>query len=530
MDSDASTSLEAPQSSAVIIRVDSSLRIGTGHVSRCLRVAKEIESKGSSVTFVCARLDGNNSRLISEAGFPVQLFDLQLDEISIPSIESLWSSPSQSVDGAHTIKVADACGARKVLVDHYGLGLEWEELLLGNGLEVVALDDLVNRVHAARTVIKPGLVPIANETSSHSHDRELTGPRYFIVPREYCEVAQNRSDPLQVDELRVMVFFGGVDRDNATQSTVDALIASGKKGLVIEVVVGQQNQISQKLKDRYEQNSLVRIHDSMSSLADLMANCDMAIGAGGVTALERVAARLPSIVFSLAPNQVPVCTQLDAEGLSNYAGLFSEFQRDRFLEVFEEFSKSLSKHERTLRLSRGMIDCLGAKRIAEVLVPSPIEDLMLRRAVADDLLIYYGWVNDQLVRSQSIKSGRVKLSDHERWFSQRLRDPSSRLLIFETNSLPIGQVRFEQSGKDWEISYSLDEVVRGRGWGVSVIKNAVKWLVAEEIAPYVIARVKDSNTASMQALLKAGFTLREPSTGQDRLILGLKTAEVQSNC
>jgi UDP-2,4-diacetamido-2,4,6-trideoxy-beta-L-altropyranose hydrolase len=530
VDLDGSTSPKSLAPNSVVIRVDSSYRIGTGHVSRCLNVAREIRSKGYSVVFVCGRLNGNSSALISEAGFPVHLIDVHIDEQSIPSIESTWSSTTQVFDGVLTISTAEACGAEMVLVDHYGLGLEWEEVVLDHGLEVVALDDLVNRVHAARTVVKPSLAASDLGNPGRGHARELTGPRYFIVPKEYCNVGRNRSSPLQVGPLRVLVFFGGVDKDNATQEVVDALIGSRSSGFEIDVVVGQRNQSAQKLKNRYRDNALVKVYDSMSSLAELMARCDMAIGAGGVTAIERLAACLPSIVFSLAPNQHQVCTQLDGAGLSYYAGEFSAFNSERFVEAFEKFTGSLSQRAQSLKLSRGLIDCLGAKRIAEFLAPSSTSELISRRAVEDDLLTYFGWVNDPIVRSQSLTSRRVELSDHELWFSERLKDPAYRLFVYEVNALPIAQVRFEQIGENWEISYSLDELVRGRGWGVPVIKMAVQSLLVEVNSPLVIAKVKESNTASKKALLNSGFTDTGASNSGGILTLHLNTAKVQPSC
>jgi RimJ/RimL family protein N-acetyltransferase len=300
--------------------------------------------------------------------------------------------------------------------------------------------------------------------------------------------------------------------------------------LIIKVVVGERNQSAQSLKNRYRENPQVEIHDSMPSLASLMANCDMAVGAGGVTALERLAATLPSIVFSLAPNQHPVCTQLDAAGLSHYAGSYSDFNPDKFVKVFDDFANSLSKHTLDLDLSEGIIDCLGARRIAEVVSPSSRNDLALRRAVKGDLLLYYGWVNDPLVRLQSITSDRVDLEDHKLWFLGRVNDPACRMLVFEVNSLPIGQVRFEQRGEDWEMSYSLDELFRGRGWGVSIIKMAVQWLLASEVSSCVIAKVKGSNTPSIQALLKSGFAYSEAESSNEIQTLCLKSSDVQSSC
>ena len=53
----------------VIIRADSSFVIGSGHIARCLEIAKILTSFGAIVTFVSRKLFGNFSNLIIENGF-----------------------------------------------------------------------------------------------------------------------------------------------------------------------------------------------------------------------------------------------------------------------------------------------------------------------------------------------------------------------------------------------------------------------------------------------------------------------------
>ena len=43
----------------VLIRADSSVQIGTGHVMRCLTLADELRGRGVEAVFVCREFDGN---------------------------------------------------------------------------------------------------------------------------------------------------------------------------------------------------------------------------------------------------------------------------------------------------------------------------------------------------------------------------------------------------------------------------------------------------------------------------------------
>jgi RimJ/RimL family protein N-acetyltransferase len=208
----------------------------------------------------------------------------------------------------------------------------------------------------------------------------------------------------------------------------------------------------------------------------------------------------------LGENQIPICKQLDAAGVAFYAGPISEFRPHKFVKLLEDFSDALQTRFLEIENFGEPIDCLGAKRIAELLSPSSKEQLVTRRAQASDMLLYYGWANDPLVREQSINHDFIGFSDHKRWFGESISHQDSRFLVFEVQSLPIAQVRFQKKKDNWELSYSLDEIVRGRGWATTILTRAVNWILSSETVPIITARVKTSNIASKRTLLKSGFS------------------------
>jgi len=53
----------------VIFRTDSSLQIGTGHVMRCLTLAKALRERGASCQFICRTLEGSILEKIIKEGF-----------------------------------------------------------------------------------------------------------------------------------------------------------------------------------------------------------------------------------------------------------------------------------------------------------------------------------------------------------------------------------------------------------------------------------------------------------------------------
>ena len=49
-------------------------------------------------------------------------------------------------------------------------------------------------------------------------------------------------------------------------------------------------------------------------------------------------------------------------------------------------------------------------------------ELHLRPATADDMMLYFHWVNDPAVRAAAFHSARIDLTTHCAWFARALAD------------------------------------------------------------------------------------------------------------
>ena len=53
----------------VLIRVDASVEIGSGHLMRCLTLAGQLENHGATVKFICKDLPGAMFAAIESSGY-----------------------------------------------------------------------------------------------------------------------------------------------------------------------------------------------------------------------------------------------------------------------------------------------------------------------------------------------------------------------------------------------------------------------------------------------------------------------------
>lgn len=169
-----------------------------------------------------------------------------------------------------------------------------------------------------------GLVP--------AHARLLLGPRYALLRPECAEARQRLPrchatpigagdpDTINLRVRRVLIFFGATDPDNLSGRALEALTHPDLAALSVDLVVGANNLHHQRLAALADARGNTRLHPPRTHLADLLADADLAIGAGGTTTCARCCLGLPSLVVSIAENQRPACEALAAEQRIPYLG------------------------------------------------------------------------------------------------------------------------------------------------------------------------------------------------------------------
>lgn len=366
----------------ILIRCDASLSIGSGHVIRCRTLARELQRRGADVTFLCRRQPGDLISLLKQE-FAV----LSLPEQPLAACEGLegrelyaaWLGCSQSQDADHCLTALASAGIRSadwLVVDHYGLDASWEAQLL-NALvgdkgtpKLLAIDDLADRPHKADLLLDQnffgavtdqryqGLVP--------SHCRQLLGPHYALLGPEYAQL--HPLVPVRTELRRVLVFFGGVDPDNLTGRTLEALLDPALAHLAVDVVLGRQSPHRLTVTDLVAQRPFTTLHGPLPSLAGLIARADLAIGAGGATTWERACLKLPSLVVVLAENQRPFAEALHQAGhlqlLGDAATVSAEQIRSELLAWVAD--------PRQQGAGCDLTDGIGALRLASAMLGRPL--------------------------------------------------------------------------------------------------------------------------------------------------------------
>ncbi len=306
----------------IVFRTDAALQIGSGHVMRCLTLAHALRAAGAEVAFVCRAHPGHLCQQLAAQGFAVHQLPLHPGAaVAGPPTHAAWVGARWEIDAAET---AAALPWRPdwLIVDHYGLDWRWQHALRASVGRIMVIDDLADRRHGCDLLLdqnwtEQGAARYAALVPAHC--QVLAGPTYALLQPQYAAL-HRQARPRHGAVRRLLVFFGGVDGDGLTERAMRAIISLNQPGLTADVVVGANNPAWPALQALAAPHALLRLHRALPSLAPLMMEADLALGAGGATCWERLCLGLPCIVVTVADNQRPVTGLLAGRGLVDWLG------------------------------------------------------------------------------------------------------------------------------------------------------------------------------------------------------------------
>jgi UDP-2,4-diacetamido-2,4,6-trideoxy-beta-L-altropyranose hydrolase len=494
----------------VVFRVDASNKIGTGHVMRCLSLAEELRERDCNVQFICREHPGHMADMISSKDFQVSLLPAPDQAYKVASGQndySAWLGATQEEDAWQTIQALGSEEPDWLIVDHYGLDAGCEKALRQYASKIMVIDDLANREHDCDLLLDQNYFREPQKRYKAllpEHCDTLLRPRYAMLRPEFRE-ARKFCRMRGGGMARVLIYFGGNDPDNLTGMALEALSDKSLSHLLVDSVIGPNNQYQEELEKQVEKRPGTRLHVQPESFTELMLRADLCIGAGGTTTWERLCLGLPSLVITVAGNQEPFTAELDQDGLVSWIGRKGKATASDISNgVINEISK-LQAQEINPN-SPISVDGFGALRVAEKLFPSQEKELTLRKASPKDMELFYFWANDPVVRENSFQQDSIPWQEHATWFKNKLDSPYSCLWVLQTSKgLPVGQIRFDVQDDVADIDYSLDSVVRGRGWGEMILKMGLAEFRRIHQHTPCQGRVKAANHASKHCFQRLGF-------------------------
>lgn len=356
----------------VVFRADASFAIGTGHVMRCLTLADALRQRGADISFVCRENPGSLISLIVGKGYPVVRLPLPVFECNIApdGIEDTvrLAASTWLQDADDTIEALKT-QPDWLIIDNYALDHQWERALRPYVGKIMVIDDLAGCNHDCDLLLDQNLF-INMETRYDGllseHCKKFLGPKYAILRPEFIETRKNM---LKRDGniRRILVFFGGSDPTNETAKTLEALYLINRPDIAVDVVVGETNPHRSDIKDRCASMPNTVYYCQITNMAEVMANTDLAIGAGGTATWERCFLGLPSLVIVVADNQLIPAQAADNAGLTHLIGKSSDITS---ASLALDIRKMLGQPDALTRMTNSCLNFMGRRN-------TPVSDEIL---------------------------------------------------------------------------------------------------------------------------------------------------------
>ena len=163
---------------------------------------------------------------------------------------------------------------------------------------IMVIDDLADRKHDTDLLLDQNLGrEIGDYCDLVSSDcRLLLGPRFALLRPQFLS---QRASALarrkgQNHIQKILISFGMSDPKNLSYTALKALFNIRFSGH-IDVVIGEYTPVTPWCVFKLQEMGQGSYLSDVENMAKLMANADLAIGGGGITAWERCAMGLPAL-------------------------------------------------------------------------------------------------------------------------------------------------------------------------------------------------------------------------------------------
>lgn len=336
------------------IRVDVNPVIATGHIKRDLAIALCLRQLGQECLFFSA--DDNCLSYLEPYGFEAVILNSSWD--------ALEEELPRLTEELHRHAVTS------LLVDSYQVTPLYLKTLR-EMTYVTYFDELGLFGYGCQQLINGVLEP---PDYSKAAGHPLLGPDYVSLRQEFTNLGPKEIRP-QIESL--LITSGGTDPYHFCRSFLETFLQQERwQQVKVVVAVGELSADKEYLLEQYRDSRRVKVLVNSNRMADLMAEADYCVTAGGTTLYEVCAVGVCASSFAIADNQLEVAKSFHRADLVSFAGDVRQGKQetiDKVLEQMKRFERFEARLNRSRRQQK-LVDGKGALRIAQALIDRPGRD------------------------------------------------------------------------------------------------------------------------------------------------------------
>lgn len=384
----------------IYFRTDANTEIATGHIMRCLAVARACAKQNACVTFIVS--DEESLTLLQErfdipGEFGIHCLHSNYQKMceELPALLSYLDAEAASKHTLSDTTIPDMSTAAMeqndtkpwLFIDSYFATPAYFATLRPH-CQIAYLDDLRNFPCEVDLVIH-----YDTETDCAYYDnasRKLLGPQYTPLREQFEQPYYTVRTSVQ----NILLSTGGTDPYGVAERLLRDISHSTDAAYRVlrecdyHIITSKANSRYDALLAMAKVNTHIHIHEGVSDMASLMASCDLAVSAGGTTLCELCAVGVPTVSYLMAENQRTAVETFAAKGLIPFAGdirsknfpetltsfspeslpVINNLTLENILAFLTQMSVKTAARKKSSLSMRAFLDGQGAKRIAQALL------------------------------------------------------------------------------------------------------------------------------------------------------------------
>ena len=341
----------------IYLRADGNQHIASGHLMRCLTIARALKKKEMLPVFLVS--DNTSIDMLKNMFTPEEK---ALHAFPIIHMQTDYSDLEEEIPVL--VRILEAQRPQCLLVDSYYATEEYFRAISGL-CPIAYLDDLQSMNVPWDLVINYDLAP---DPAFYSNAKKvLTGGAYSPLREQFSLHSYHVWEQVR----DVLISTGATDPFHIAANLLTSLLSDKKwADTCFHVMTGPFHQSRETLLSLAAADSRVILHENVSDMASLMSECDLALSAGGTTLYELCAIGVPTLSFAFADNQLPGIMDFAAADLIPTLG-DARSRTDFISEAADALGRlamdAPARNEQSSRM-RMAIDGAGADRIAGALI------------------------------------------------------------------------------------------------------------------------------------------------------------------
>ncbi len=330
----------------VAIRVDGSVNLGLGNVHRSLVLAEALKSEGHEVCFIMRGFP-EAFETIKEKGYPIFLLSPSIynGALNAQISEILAQSDIQMV--INDIKDTDAAYMQH-LKQSGVWSVNFDDLGSGRGLA----DVLFDAFYSGKT----------------EAERENFGPKFVVLRNEFLKKGHETKKKTKNGEVRSIAVLMGATNAGGLLERVMKALKRLPETIECHIVLSRSTPRAEVFQMDYPEKNFV-YHHNPDNIAEIFAEADLAITAGGLAMCETCSVGTPTLVIPQVPHEAHNAALFEKSGAVSALPYDPDISEQKIFEQLQVLIQDVKARKVLEKKSRQLIDGQGLFRVLQVLKP-----------------------------------------------------------------------------------------------------------------------------------------------------------------